>query len=84
MIIEITDVTEQQVDRITARLENDGFRYDEDFTTLYGAQWKIVGVRFMGNAVTIRRAVGVAQEVAAATTLRPEFTLPKFGHDHIR
>jgi hypothetical protein len=51
---------------------------------LYGVQWKIVGVRFMGNAVTIRRAVGVVQEVAAATTLRPEFTLPKFGHDHIR
>ena len=84
MIIEITDVTEQQIEAITARLERDGYSYDEDFTTLYGAQWKLVGVRFMGNAVTVQRAVNVAQEVAAATVARPEFTLPKFGHDYIR
>ena len=55
MRIDITNLTEADVTRATAVLDDLGYRYDVDYTTLYGAGWAIVGLscRDGGAAVIV-------------------------------
>lgn len=46
MKIRITDITEDDVVSASAELDEQGYKYDEDYTTLYGAKWAIVGLEF--------------------------------------
>lgn len=50
MQIDITGLTEDTVVAASAELEDAGFQYDEDFTTLYGFRWTITGMRFTNVA----------------------------------
>jgi hypothetical protein len=46
MQIQITGMNEDDVVVASGLLDDAGFQYDEDYTTLYGAQWAIVGMQF--------------------------------------
>ena len=54
MQIDLTGITETEVSVFTAELEADGFTYDEDYTTLYGAEWAITGIRFMSSVAAMQ------------------------------
>lgn len=47
MRVDITELSEEDVVLISVMLDDNGFRYDEDYTTLYGPGWTITGVRIM-------------------------------------
>ena len=46
MKLQITGITEDEVVSASALLDESGFQYDEDYTTLYGAGWAVVGIEF--------------------------------------
>jgi hypothetical protein len=46
MKADITGLTEDQVTHICGLLEEEGFEYDEHYTTLYGAKWSVIGLQF--------------------------------------
>lgn len=65
MTTEITGITEDEVVSASAMLDEKGFSYDEDYTTLYGARWAIVGLRFSNpNAAALVLARYATVEVA--------------------
>lgn len=45
MKIDITGITEDEVVSASALLDESGFEYDEDYTTLYGPRWAIIGLQ---------------------------------------
>jgi hypothetical protein len=50
MKIAFFDLTEDAVERILEHLSSMfGMMYDEDFTCIYGREWKAVGIEFMTN-----------------------------------
>lgn len=46
---------DERVEEITGLLMESGFEYDVDFETLYGAGWKIVGLRITARHAEIVR-----------------------------
>lgn len=49
MLVRITEVSEDEVLAVSEQLEARGFKYDEDFTTIYGEAGAIVGLEFMSD-----------------------------------
>ena len=47
MRVDITELSEEDVVLISVMLDDNGFQYDEDYTTLYGPGWTVTGVRIM-------------------------------------
>lgn len=45
MTVDIKEIDEATVINACGLLEEHGFEYDVDFTTIYGARWAIVGLR---------------------------------------
>jgi hypothetical protein len=47
MRIDIKDLSEEDVVLLSVMLDDAGFQYDTDYTTLYGAGWAVTGLRIM-------------------------------------
>jgi hypothetical protein len=67
MRVEIKDLSEEDVVLISVMLDDNGFTYDEDYTTIYGPGWTITGLRIM----SVQANALVAQAFASWTTLPP-------------
>ena len=63
MHIDITGLDETEVEAITTMFESWGLEYDTDFTTLYGKEWAITGVRLI-TPRAITAGAGLVMEVA--------------------
>jgi hypothetical protein len=70
MRIDIKDLSEQDVVLLSVMLDDNGFKYDEDYTTLYGARRTVTGLRIM----SVQANALVAQAFARWATL-PATTL---------
>jgi hypothetical protein len=46
-LFQVTNLSASHAAAVMEMLERDGFEYDTDFTTVYGAGWRIVGIRAM-------------------------------------
>lgn len=68
--ITFTGLTETDVVRFSAALDAAGFKYDEDYTTLYGAAWEVTGLMI----------VGAAAEAFVRRTYAEELILPRRSH----
>lgn len=68
--IEVTGLTETDVVRFSAALDAAGFKYDEDYTTLYGDRWEITGLVI----------VGVAAEAFIRRMYAEELIVPRRSH----
>ena len=67
MRVDIKDLSEQDVVLISVMLDDNGFEYDTDYTTLYGPGWTVTGVRIM----SVEANALVAQAFARWATLPP-------------
>lgn len=65
MNIQITSLTEPQVEAITEALDQAGFRYEEDYEALYTGPWILSGLTFYGLRALDAQKV-VAQVLRAA------------------
>lgn len=59
MNIQITSLTEEQVNTVAVILDDAGFRYEEDYEVLYTGPWVPCGLSIYG-----RRALEVQARVA--------------------
>jgi hypothetical protein len=71
MRVDITELSEEDVVLISVMLDDNGFQYDEDYTTLYGAGWTITGVRIM----SVKANALVAESFARWAALPPNTLL---------
>ena len=55
--VQIKVRTEEAVEAMTGFLMDQGFEYDGDFTTLYGAEWKITGLLITGRHADVFSAL---------------------------
>jgi hypothetical protein len=70
MRIDIKDLSEQDVVLLSVMLDDNGFKYDKDYTTLYGAGWTVTGIRIMSVQANALVAQAFARWAALpATTL---------------
>ena len=69
MRVEIKDLSEEDVVLISVMLDDAGFEYDTDYTTLYGAGWAVTGVRIMNP-----RANALVAEAFARWTMLPRLS----------
>lgn len=63
MHIEIVGLDEGEVQTVSAQLDAQGLEYDVDYTTLYGTEWSLVGVRLL-TPRAMTAGAGLLQEVA--------------------
>jgi hypothetical protein len=71
MRIDIKDLSEEDVVLISVMLDDNGFKYDEDYTTIYGEGWTVTGLRIM----SVQANALVAQALARWATLPPNSLL---------
>lgn len=45
--VEVLDLTEEEVVKVSEYMDTLGLQHDEDFVTLYGKEWEITGVRLL-------------------------------------
>ncbi len=53
MKVRIEGLTEDQIVYASAELDEEGFQYDVDYTTLYGPRGVIVGLEFTNPAAAV-------------------------------